>query len=307
MKKVEIFYPSYTKKALIFTIDDGNMVYDKKFIDILAPAGIKGTFNLCSNIHEGKEEQTLDFYSGYDVSNHCKYHPLINYDGVEYDLSEDAFDEASADDSKIYRVEGREGFFWVKRPNGWRQMVFEADFLSYIKEGKEELERIFKGREVKDFVWPYGNQDNAAAHEFIRRTHRSSRKTGCRCDTDGFNIPADKYSWSYNADHLNLLEVMEKYEAYPDDGQLKFFAFGVHSIDYETAGCWDTLRAFAEKYGNRPDTYWYTTVGAVFDYDEAVSMLEKSEDRLLNRSGLDIYLAIDGVHTVIGPGEEVVI
>jgi hypothetical protein len=303
MKNVEIFYPSYTKKAVTFTIDDGNMTYDKMMRDILAPAGIRGTFNLCSNIHEGREEETVAFYSAYDVSNHCKYHPLINYDGVEYVLSDEEFDEITADDAKIYRVNGRLGFFWVKRPNGWRQMVFKDDFLSYIKEGKEELERLFKGREIKDFVWPYGRQDNCDAHEFIRATHRSSRITGCRYDKDGFNIPADKYAWSYNADHSNLLEVMGKYEAYPDDGRLKFFSFGVHSIDYENAGCWDTLRIFAEKYGNRPGDYWYTTVGEVFDYEQAVDMLEISEDKLINRSDLDIYIKIDGERLVIAPGE----
>ncbi len=307
MNRIEIFYPSFTKKALTFTIDDGNMVYDKKFIDILAPAGIKGTFNLCSDLHKGREAQTFDFYSGYDVSNHCKHHPLINYDGVEYDLSEDVFDEACADDSKIYRVAERDGFFWIKRPNGWRHMIFEADFLTYIKEGKEELERIFKGREVRDFVWPYGNQDNAAAHEFIKNTHRSSRITGCTSGEDAFNIPIDKYAWSYTANHLNLLEIMEKYEAYPDDGQLKFFAFGVHSIDYERDECWDALRTFAKKYGNRPNTYWYTTMGDLFDYDEAVSMLEKSDERLTNRSALSIYLKINGECAVLGPGEEILI
>ena len=307
MSKIEVCYPSFTKKAITFTIDDGNMVYDKKLTDILAPAGIRGTFNLCSNIHEGREEETLAFYSEYDVSNHCKHHPLINYDGVDYILSEDEFDEATADDSRIYRASGRPGFFWVKRPNGWRHMVFEDDFLSYIKEGKEELERLFCGREIKDYVWPYGNQDNAAAHEFIKKTHRSSRITGCTAGKDAFNIPLDKYAWSYTANHLNLLEIMEEYEAYPDDGELKFFAFGVHSIDFERDERWDSLRAFAEKYGNRPDVYWYTTIGELFDYDEAVRMLEKDSKRLINRSSSNIYLKIDGEPTVLGAGEEVLI
>ena len=307
MKKVEICYPSFTKKALTFTIDDGNMTYDKKLLDILAPAGIRGTFNLCSNIHKGRERETRDFYSGYDIANHAKHHPLVNFDGVEYDISEDEFDEATADKGKIYRVAKDSSFFWVMRPNGWRQMVFEDDFLSYIKEGKEELEALFLGREIKDFVWPYGKQNNAAAHEFIKKTHRSSRITGCTRDSDGFRLPADKYAWSYNADHTNLNEVMEKYEAYPDDGELKLFAFGVHSIDFERAGCWDTLEGFAQRYGNRPDTYWYTTVGEVFDYQEAVGMLEREGDRLINRSGSPIYLKIDTDRVVIEPNEEIVI
>ena len=97
MRKIEIFYPSFTRKALTFTIDDGNMTYDERLIEILAPAGIRGTFNLCSNIHKGREAKTVEFYSGYDVANHCKHHPLVNFDGVEYVLSDGAFDEATAE------------------------------------------------------------------------------------------------------------------------------------------------------------------------------------------------------------------
>ena len=306
MRKIEIFYPTFTKKALTFTIDDGNMKYDKMLLSILAPAGIKGTFNLCSNLHAGNEEATRSFYHGYDVANHCKHHPLVNYDGVEYVISDEEFDPATADKTRIYPHQGSDGFFWVMRPNGWRQMVFEKDFISYIKEGKEELEEIL-GREVRDFVWPYGRQDNAALHEYIKATHRSSRITGCTRDSDGFNIPSDKYAWSYNANDSDLLEVMELYERYPDDGKLKFFAFGVHSIDFERAGRWDVLREFAEKYGNRPDVYWYTTVGAVFDYCEALERLENDGTKLVNNSDTSIYFELDGERVGLLPGESIVL
>ena len=306
MSKISVFYPSFTRKALTFTIDDGNMTYDRKLLDILAPVGIRGTFNLCSHIHRGREAQTVEFYSGYDVANHCKHHPLVNFDGVEYVLSDDEFDEELSDKSKIYRVRGRDGFYWLMRPNGWRQMIFEDDFITCVKEGREELEALFPDREIKDFVWPYGEQNNAAVREYIRRTHRSSRKTGCTQDKDGFRIPADKYAWSYNADDSNLLQVMAKYDSCPDDGELKFFAFGVHSIDFERReGGWDVLREFADKYGNRPDTYWYTTVGEVFDYEEALGMLENLGDRLINHSDVSVYLEINGERTVIEPGAEI--
>ena len=307
MKKIEIVYPSFGKKALTFTIDDGNMVYDQKLLEILSPAGIKGTFNLCSNLHFGNEQTTRDFYRGYDIANHMKYHPLVNFDGVEYVLSDDDFDSDTADTGKIYRVDGREGFFWFMRPNGWRQMVFEEDFLTYIKEGKSELEAIFTTGEIKDFVWPYGEQNNRGAHEFIRKTHRSARKTGCTLDTTRFSIPEDKYAWSYNANHINLLEVMEKYEKYRDDGELKFFAFGVHSIDFERDGKWDDLREFADRYGNRPDTYWYASVGEIFDYDEAISHLEVLSDRIVNHSDLSVYILIEGNRAVTEPRSELLL
>ena len=307
MKKTEIVYPSFTKKALTFTIDDGNMKYDAKLLEILKPACIKGTFNLCSNIHCGREREAYDFYQGYEIANHCKFHPIINYDGVEYVIADEPFDEAAADFNKIYKVDGREGFFWFHKPNGWRHMVFEADFLTYIKEGKRELEQIFGVGKVKDFVWPYGDQNNAAAHELIKNTHRSSRITGCTGDTAGFAIPSDKYAWSYNANDDNLLEIMEKYESCPDDGELKFFAFGVHSIDFERSGRWGVLERFAEKYGYRPDTYWYASVGEIFDYEEAAKSLDISGERIINRSDIRIYLKVDGARVIIEPHSEITV
>ena len=42
------FYPGWTRKAISFSIDDGKLDTDKKFMDIVEPYGIRGTFNLCS-------------------------------------------------------------------------------------------------------------------------------------------------------------------------------------------------------------------------------------------------------------------
>jgi len=305
MRKIEFFYPSFTKKAITFTIDDGNMTYDKKMLDILKPAGIKGTFNLCSDFHVGKEDEVRKFYKGYEISNHCKYHPLVNFDGVRLVISSDLFDPERADRNMIYKVDGKEGFFWIMRPNGWREMVFEKDFIRYADDGLTELNTIFGEGTVKDFVWPYGEQDNAAVKAHVRKTHRAVRKTGCTRNLDGFAIPKDKKAWSYNADHTNILEIMDEYEKYPDDGDLKFFAFGVHSIDFERGNRWGDLVAFADRYGNRPDTYWYASVGEIFDYEEATKLLYVSDKLIKNQSTTTLYVSVDGYRYVIEAGKSV--
>ena len=306
MKNIEIFYPSFTKKAVTFTIDDGNIQYDSIFLDIVRPAGIKGTFNLCTHLNRGKEDLLRELYRGYEIANHCKYHPFVNYDGAELVISDERFDPESADERFIYRVEGMEGFFWQMKGNGWRQMVFELDFIRYVDEGLSELNAIFGEGAVRDFVWPYGEQSNESVKDHVRGNYRSVRRTGCLLDTTGFALPDDLWAWTYNANHDNLLEVMEIYDRFSDDGELKMFSFGVHSIDFERFGKWDDLREFANKYGKREDVYWYATVGEIFDYKAATESLYLTDCCAENRSNLDLYLTVDGIRTVIHAGECVV-
>ena len=111
--------------------------------------------------------------------------------------------------------------------------------------------------------------------------------------------------WSYNAHHNTLLDTAAKYEAYGDDGELKFFAFGVHSIDFERDDKWDDLKKFAEKYGNRPDTYWYASVEEIFDYEEATALLRVEDSAAVNTGNITLYVGIDGVKQVIEPGQSV--
>lgn len=300
--RIEICYPSFSKKAITFTIDDGNVPHDVKFLSIVRPAGIKGTFNLCSDrITTYGADFYRELYRGYEIANHCKYHPFVSYDGCEYRVSPEPFDESTADPCYIYPVADREGFYYVKKPNGWRIMVMEDDFLRYVEEGKRELCEIFGEGSVRDFVWPFCEQDNAAAKSKIKELHRSSRKTGCTLGSDGFNIPEDKYAWSYCADDVNLLEVMERYEKYPDDGRLKLFAFGVHSFDFERRGTWCNLEQFASKYGSRPGDYWYACVGEIFDYEDAVMSLKITEKGVFNPTDTPIYIKINGEKRIVSP------
>ena len=127
------------------------------------------------------------------------------------------------------------------------------------------------------------------------------RKTGSTRDKTGFSLPADRTAWSYNANHLELLDVMEKYEQYPDDGELKFFAFGVHSIDWERSGNWNELEEFAQKYGNRPEDYWYATVRDIFCYQDAVNELKITEEEIYNPTDITLYIKVDGQRVVLRP------
>ena len=92
-RKIDVnFYPGWTRKAISFSIDDGHLPMDKKFMDIVEPYGIKGTFNLCSErLARMTPDEYREFYRGHEIANHCKYHPAAFLDGEEYDISDEPF------------------------------------------------------------------------------------------------------------------------------------------------------------------------------------------------------------------------
>ena len=137
--------------------------------------------------------------------------------------------------------------------------------------------------------------------EYLKSSFSSVRKTGTLKGTTGFSMPADRYAWSYNAEHTCLCEVAELYESLEDDGELKFFAFGLHSHDYENFNCWDVLRRFAEKYGNRPEEFYYADVDTIFAYEDAIKALVCSDGKLINNSDLTLFVKVDGKRVTLPP------
>ena len=307
------FFPGWTRKSLTFTIDDGNVKYDSQFLDIVKPYGILGTFNLCSHLTSYlTPEGYRGFYRGYEIANHMKYHPTAIPDGDRVTVSTESFDPMTSRESFegeliLYPTETT-GLYKFRRgtktprPGGWGSKADNESYKLFICEGHKELEEIFGEGSIKSFVWPCEEQShNKEILEYVKglKEYYGVRKTGEVLDSTCFDMPYDRYAWSYNAAATSLLSLMEKYEAYPDDGKLKFFAFGVHSGDFETAGKWDDLTAFAKTYGNRPEEYYYASVGDIFAYEDAVNSLVITNDSLENPTDIDLYLKIDGERIVL--------
>ncbi len=292
-------YPGFVSRAITFSIDDGNLEMDQKFIDIVKPHGIRGTFNLClPDLKRLSAEGYREMYRGYEISNHVKWHPLAMDDGIEYTVSDTPAEQPiRGDRTRLYPYGDGEGEFVVYvRDNDWPRHMADAEtYLRLAAECRTALEEVFGEGSIGGFVWPFGEQRNAKVLEALTHAgYYGLRKTGSTKDSTGFALPADRMHWSYNANHKELLAVAELYEAIPDDGELKFFCFGVHSVDFEREGNWDELEAFAARFGNRPDTYYYASVGEIFAYEDAVPALEIAAERIYNPSDLAIYLAVDG-------------
>lgn len=302
-------YPGFVRRAITFSIDDGNLEMDKKLIDIVKPNGIRGTFNLCMPaLNRLSAEGYRAFYEGFEISNHVKWHPFAMRDGVDYTFFDTKEPPTVGNETHIYPYGDGEGEYVIysERDCRPRHIADAKTYLRLAEECRKELEEVFGKGSIGGFVWPYNEQQNKEVVEGLKAAgYYGLRKTGATYDTTAFAIPRDRMRWSYNANHKELLSVAALYEAIPDDGTLKFFCFGVHSVDFENAGNWNDLEEFAKRFGNRPNEYYYATVGEIFAYEDAVNALEITETSVYNPSCLTVYLEADGKKISVAPKSSV--
>ena len=302
MKNVDLnYFPGFTRKCMSFSIDDGVLVYDKKFIDILAPAGFVGSFNLVSDrLTELTHEEYREFYKGHEIANHCKYHPLAMADGVEYQFSNLPFNSQTSSHDHLHST-GIIGLYHIWRPNGWRFVATDEAYKRFVTECQIELEAIFGEGNIHSYVWPFGLQKNEELQRWMTEQGFESIRCGV---TTKFDMPEDRNHLYCVARETNILERAEAYDALADDGKLKFFLIGFHSIDFERAEKWGDLQEFAEKYGNRPSDFWYATPHQIFTMDDAIKAAVVTDSGIVNNSDITLYATVDGVRITIAPREE---
>lgn len=300
------YYPGFVRKAVTFTIDDGNIKMDKKFLDIVRPAGIIGTFNLI-NTNAQSAAAYLALYKGYEVANHHQLHCLPWRDGFDFstiEIKSEIFNSATADTRYMY-ITKTPGLYYIdykhfspstKSPY-WHPIATDETYTEYIDKTKEAIENVFGKGSVVGFAYPHG-QLNEYVKKYLKDAgYLYARDTGNLKDKTNFALPEDRFEWTYNADVSCLNEVMEMYDVLDDDGNLKFFSFGVHASDFE--GKWYVLQNFASKYGNRPEDFWYASNRDIFEYEDAVNALEITEDSIVNPSDIPVFVTINNVKTII--------
>lgn len=306
----QIYYPGWTKKAMTFTIDDGNVPLDRKFLQIVNPAGLRGTFNLCSNLLSDLSAAGYrQLYRGHGIANHAKYHVSAKKDGVEYHLSDLPKPAVEPDKQTLY-FSGVPGLRigWICADYWDYVAESPEEYMRFVAQGQAELESVFGKGGVRGFVYPNGRQKNQQVNALLYKTdYDGLRVTGCVRDTTGYHLPQgpSPIEWSYNADCMCLLEEAKKYEAVPDDEQLRFFSFGVHSADFERANKWDDLRVFCSRYGNRPTDYYYAPVSEIFSYVHAAKCLKITGNILCNPTNTDLYILRLGSRFILRAGEKI--
>ena len=303
------YYPGFVRKAVTFTIDDGNINLDAKFLEILKPAGFLGTFNL-NRVTDVPSSDYVSLYEGYEIANHHSFHALPFRETADYHtgkpfesiLKEEIWDFSIADTEYAYKT-NTEGLYYINyhyyNPSlvgqtKWMAMATDETYVKYAEITKKSLEAIFGEGSVVGYAYPYGILSNTIKQHLKDAGYLYARKTGNLRDTTGFALPADRYAWTYNADVGCLLDVMKSFDECEDDGKLKFFAFGVHSKDFDTAkGGWDVLKEFADLYGNRPDKFYYATNREIFEYENAIKALVINDSGVINNSDIAVFMTVN--------------
>lgn len=223
-------YPGGKKKAFNITYDDG-VLQDARFVKLLNKYGIKGTFNLNSQLMQeefawthpnGMEVKRLspqaakNLYDGHEIASHTLTHPYM------HDLS----------DEELYRQ---------------------------LKTDKDNLESLF-GRELKGFAVPFDYYDDriAACAKACGFTYaRKSQFTG------NFTPCTDPYHWMTGIYHIDpgLTDFVADF--LNTDEELALCQIVGHSYDLDAENLWGTIELIFAALGSRDDIWFCTNLELV--------------------------------------------
>jgi len=226
------FYPGGKKKAFNITYDDG-VLQDERFVALLNQYGIKGTFNLNSQLMQEEfswihpngmqvkrmsSERAKHLYDGHEVASHTLTHPYM------YALS----------DEEMYRQ---------------------------LKADKDNLEKLFN-REVKGFAVPFDYYDDRIADCAKACGFTYARQSAC---TGNFTPCTDAYYWKTGIYHIDP-DLPNFVAAFLNtQEELAVCQIVGHSYDLDAENLWGTMELICAAVSKRDDI-WFCTNAELVDF-----------------------------------------
>ena len=259
-------YPGGKKKAFNITYDDG-VRQDVRFVALLNQYGLKGTFNLNSQLMEEAfswthptgvtvtrltREEIGNLYEGHEIASHTLTHPYM-------------------------------------------QTLDQDDLKAQMGRDRENLEALF-GCEVKGFAVPfdYYSQEiadcaRACGFEYARKSEFSlSYKPG-----------SDWFHWKTGVYHISP-ELKPFVQGFlMTDRELAMCQIVGHSYDLDTENLWETMEIIFAQVAKQEDI-WFCTNLELVRYLKAMESFDG-----INHSQLDLWFEMDGKIRKIMPGERI--
>lgn len=262
-------YPNGKRKAFNITYDDG-ILQDVRFVSLLNKYGLKGTFNLNSQLMEQEFEWThpngmivkrlgvdavRGLYNGHEVASHTMTHPFLN----------DKSDE---------------------------------ELLWEIGEDKRRLESIFQ-QEVAGFAVPFDYYDEriaACVRQCGFEYGRMSEETRNYCPWE------EPYFWRCGIFHL-----APDLDAYVDGffqskQELALCQIVGHSYDLDAQMLWEKMEDICRRAAEDPDVISMTHLELV-RYLKAMKFASIHENAIENNSNQELWFCVDGEVVMVSPGQ----
>lgn len=269
-------FPEGRTKAVTFSYDDG-VKADKKLIEIFDQYGLKGTFNLNSELF-GKE-----------------------YESWHGRMDEEETYKTFANCGHEIALHGARHIFMDKVP------LPEA--ISELVRNRGFLEKKF-ARIISGMAYAYNSYNDSIVNVLSSLGINYARTTQ---SSHGFEIPRDWLRLKPTCHHGDerLKELTHKFlQAQPEAERkmrepLLFFVWG-HSFEFDESDNWHIIKELAEKLSGRKEI-WYATNGEIYDYVKAYNGLIFSMDgeRVFNPSHMPVWLEIRSKVYKIESGQEV--
>jgi len=264
-------YPGGKARAFNITYDDG-VTQDARFVKMLNRYGLKGTFNLNSELMRQEftwihpcgmpvrrlsEEAVRHLYDGHEVASHSLTHPYMDN-------------------------------------------LPEEEILHQLGQDRENLERLF-GREVKGFAVPFHYYSNTIA--------RCARQCGFEyarmSEFSRSYFPGkDWYYWKTGFYHIEpgLTDFVAGF--LNTDQELALCQIVGHSYDLDSENLWGTLEIICAAVSAREDV-WSCTNLELVRYLKAMEHCAVTEHSAENRSDRELWLLINGQARCLRPGKQI--
>ena len=266
---IKKLYPQGKPKAFNITYDDG-VLQDIRFVELLNRFGLKGTFNLNSElmwqefswIHEcGMEVKRLpqhvvvELYRGHEVASHTLTHPYM------HELS-------------------------------------EGEIMYQLGQDKANLEWIF-GQRIHGFAVPFTYYS-----PLIAECARRCGFTYARMSEERYTYepPTHDYYWAAGAFHISPGFTDFVHGFWHTDQELALCQIVGHSYDLDAENMWEQMEEVLKRVAESPDILSMTNLELV-QYLRAMRSAQITEEGIWNPSEEELWFDVDDTVISVGAGE----
>lgn len=251
-------------KVLTLSYDDG-VVQDIRLMRIMDTYGLKGTFNINTQMYLPEDAVRERFYGPMKLS------------------------EAQA----LYKNSGHEvAVHSLTHP--FLERLKTDEMLLEVLEDRKNIEKQY-GTLARGMAYPFGTYSSEVIEALKMCGICYSRTVK---STETFAFPENWLALHPTCHHRNpnLMELARKFAEtaprYPSENRM-FYVWG-HSYEFDNNDNWEIVEQFAAYIGNREDI-WYATNIEIYDYIWAYNQLQTSVDKSIihNPTATDVWFLHD--------------